>query len=89
MVGFFISLTEFHIWHCCFAFFSSNNRIGHLSMGQSTGGAEGCANAGNSALGNTESLKSFSTADSGGHEILLIMIKKSSVKYISCRQSHN
>lgn len=89
MVGFFISLSEFHIWPCCFAFFRSNNGIGHLSIGQSTDGAEGCANAGSSALGSTESLKSFSAADVGGHEILLIVIKKTSVKYISCRQSYN
>lgn len=89
MAGFFISPSEFHIWPCYFAFFSGNNKIGHLSIGQSAGGAEGCANAGSSALGHTESLKSFSTADVGGHEILLIMIKKASVKYISCRQSHN
>lgn len=89
MVGFLNSLSEFHIWPCCFSFFRCNNRIGHLSIGQSTGGAEGCANPGSSALGNTESLKSFSTADVGGCEILFIMIKKTSVKYISCRQSHN
>lgn len=82
MVGFFISLSEFHVWPCCFAFFRRNNRIGHLSIGQSTGGAEGCADAGSSALGSTESLKSFSTADVGGHEILLIMLKKTCVKYM-------